>query len=459
MAAVIMTPLIFCLVLWFLVIKNIFDNPDLNNESRPTHGQLHVILFFGIMEYLSLQQVPAGCIYRVQDKESKISDLMYSSQGSRAAYALAGITFDWMERVIIFSPLLILMKLFILGNPVPELVDFQVGFCFSIYDLTKVLINFHTVSYFFDKKELVIKLSGLFSALLYSVQASIAMSTFGNFEEQSTANKIVARLSFIRTSFNMLFPLIPSGNPKIEKMKEVNEHHYGGPLNNFLLMLAHLTFAILLVLFIDSRSNKIKQVNQKKKLPFTSEVDDIKNKEELQAEEEATSKLSSKVTVHKLEKAYPKCYGAYNVSFAIENKQIFTILGPNGAGKSSTLEVLSGVSNRTEGKITYEKQSIEDYNNKNLSFCLQKNYLWEYLTFREHLEIVGRWRGIDEMALHDLIQEIDRALQLEKSLDIKAGELSLGNKRKLNTVLALMASPQILILDEPTEGMDPLSRR
>jgi ABC-type multidrug transport system ATPase subunit len=150
---------------------------------------------------------------------------------------------------------------------------------------------------------------------------------------------------------------------------------------------------------------------------------------------------------------------ATNISFGVEAGNLFTLLGPNGAGKTSVLEVLAGIEPRTDGVAIFEGEHMEKYNNKSLSFCLQKNYLWEHLTFREHLEIVGRWRGLASSDLKHLIKDLDMALQLDKNLDIKANLLSGGNKRKLNTVLALMAAPHIYILDEPTAGMDPMSRR
>ena len=96
---------------------------------------------------------------------------------------------------------------------------------------------------------------------------------------------------------------------------------------------------------------------------------------------------------------------------------------------------------------------------KNLCFCLQKNYLWEYLTFEEHVKIIGSWRGIDDKAISELLSDVDKGLDIGKNLRIKAVHLSGGNQRKLNTVLALLSAPKIYILDEPTAGMDPKSRR
>jgi ABC-type multidrug transport system ATPase subunit len=123
------------------------------------------------------------------------------------------------------------------------------------------------------------------------------------------------------------------------------------------------------------------------------------------------------------------------------------------------LDVLCGITDRTNGNIIYEGDPIDSYRMKNLSFCLQKNYLWEYLTFEEHIRIVGEWRGLDPETITQLLSEIDSGLDVGKNMRINALHLSGGNQRKLNTILALLSAPKIFILDEPTAGMDPKSRR
>jgi ABC-type multidrug transport system ATPase subunit len=90
---------------------------------------------------------------------------------------------------------------------------------------------------------------------------------------------------------------------------------------------------------------------------------------------------------------------------------------------------------------------------------LQDNFLWEHLTFREHIEVLAYWRGMSKTLTDSLMDNLSKGLDIGKNMDIKAIDLSGGNKRKLNTFLALMSSPKVFILDEPTAGMDPSSRR
>jgi hypothetical protein len=263
LGAMIFFPLAYCVCMWFLVIQEVFDNQAFWNGRRPTHHQLHVLLFLGIMEYLSLQQVPAGCIYRVQDTESRITHFMYSSRGSKAAYALAGITFDWLERMILYPLLIMLMKICVLGSPGIDLKDLSLALCFSIYDMTKILLNFHTVSYLFDHKESLIKFSGLLSTLFYSFQMSGSMVSFSDFESTKLEMSVISRGSYIRSGFNMLVPLVPDGNPYIDSLKQRNADLHGGALLNFAVMMCHVALAVAVVLVIDFMSLRIKKAGRK----------------------------------------------------------------------------------------------------------------------------------------------------------------------------------------------------
>lgn len=451
----ILTPLFVIVVVWFLILKKLIDGIK-DEQTKPTAEQLYILLFIAATEYLSLYQVPGGCLFRIQDRETRITYFLYSSGGSKAAYALAGITYDWIERLVLGLFNLLVIKAMITGSPVPRSVDLAVIFFFSMYDMTKILFNFHCFSYLFDKRETILKFGGLLSFLLYMIEFIPVSISLVFFKSESLGS--ISRGSFIRSGINLMATLIPDGSATVDDLKRTNIAIHGGLAVNAGVMAVHLLLALALVLFIDSRSSRKKRKPQAKDERVVG--DDLRDLDEIRREERYLESSLAKVHVSGLEKVYPnKFIAAYNVSFGVEDKQLFTLLGPNGAGKTSVLEVLSGIIPRTQGFISFEGEPIDQYNNKHLSFCLQKNYLWEYLSFREHLQIVGKWRGLGDEALGQLIQEIDISLQLDKNLDIKASKLSGGNKRKLNTVLALMAAPHIYILDEPTAGMDPISRR
>lgn len=456
LVALLILPLLFGAILWYLLLKKFYDDPN-PSEYLPTREQAYILLYLAITEYLGTQQIPEACILRIQDKETRITHFMYSAQGSKSAYALAGIIFDLIERFTVSLIVSSVYHAMVMGSPLISPAGLGIICLYSIYDITKTLIIFHSVSYLFDKRDTLIKFSGLLSSLLYSLSIGISSSTFVFFKNMNM--EALSRISFIRSGFNLVVLLFPVGNHKYDEIKDESIKIYGGFWPNFITMIIHLLLALGLVLFIDSRSDRIKMKVQKKD-PRVVEGADMRNIEELKAEENNWNTHLPAISVQQIEMVYPnKFLAAQNVSFGVEPGTLFTLLGPNGAGKTSVLEVLAGIEMRTEGVVVFEKEHIDKYKNKKLSFCLQKNYLWEHITFRQHLEIVGHWRGIERSELQKFISDIDIALQLGKNLDIEAHLLSGGNKRKLNTVLALMAAPHIYILDEPTAGMDPASRR
>ncbi|KAM4642187.1 retinal-specific phospholipid-transporting ATPase ABCA4 [Discoglossus pictus] len=142
--------------------------------------------------------------------------------------------------------------------------------------------------------------------------------------------------------------------------------------------------------------------------------------------------------------------------------ECFGLLGVNGAGKTTTFKMLTGDISVTSGDATVAGYSIlsdiADVH-QNTGYCPQFDAIDELLTGREHLQLYGRLRGVPEDEV-DMVADwgIDR-LGLNKYADHPVGTYSGGNKRKLSTAIALIGCPPVVLLDEPTTGMDPQSRR
>uniref|UniRef100_A0A8D1Q405 ABC transporter domain-containing protein n=1 Tax=Sus scrofa TaxID=9823 RepID=A0A8D1Q405_PIG len=142
---------------------------------------------------------------------------------------------------------------------------------------------------------------------------------------------------------------------------------------------------------------------------------------------------------------------------------ITALLGHSGAGKTTLLNILSGLSVPTSGSVTI-------YNNKlsavadleNLSqltgVCPQVNVQFGFLTVRENLRLFAQIKGIQPQGAEQEVQRVLRDLEMENIQDILAQNLSGGQKRKLTLGIAILGDPQVLLLDEPTAGSDPLSR-
>ena len=151
-----------------------------------------------------------------------------------------------------------------------------------------------------------------------------------------------------------------------------------------------------------------------------------------------------------------------DVSFDIKKGEIIVMIGPNGAGKSSIINTVSGAIPATDGTLTLggkdpskKFQGIQNC----LGIVFQDNVIINLLSIREHLEIFGRFRGIDEQVLQDAIDFFADNLQLKEMLPNRAGDLSGGQKRKLCIALALLGNPPIIIMDEPTAGVDVQARQ
>ena len=158
------------------------------------------------------------------------------------------------------------------------------------------------------------------------------------------------------------------------------------------------------------------------------------------------------VELKKVTKAFGKKVAVDNVSIAIDKGEIFGFLGPNGAGKTTTIRCLMDFIRPTSGVVKLFGKELGDsdktYKNR-IGFLSADSVLYDNWTGQAHIDYVTRVRGIQQNA-HELAQQF--------GLDLKAKvrHLSSGNKQKLGVILAIMHKPELLVLDEPTRGLDPI---
>jgi ABC-type multidrug transport system ATPase subunit len=168
--------------------------------------------------------------------------------------------------------------------------------------------------------------------------------------------------------------------------------------------------------------------------------------------------------VEGLKKKYAgkQSYAVDDVSFKIKRGEIIVMIGPNGAGKSSIINTVSGAIPATCGTLQLGQDDPSDHFagiQKCLGIVFQDNVIIKLLSIREHLEIYGTLRGIEEDVLQQSIDFFADTLQLKEMLPNRAGDLSGGQKRKLCIALALLGNPPIIIMDEPTAGVDVQARQ
>lgn len=168
------------------------------------------------------------------------------------------------------------------------------------------------------------------------------------------------------------------------------------------------------------------------------------------------------VVADNLEKRYGNFYAVKNNSFSIKKGEIFGLLGPNGAGKSTSFKMMCGLSKPTSG--TAKIMGIDILNNpekarSNLGYMAQKFSLYGSLTVRQNLEFFAAAYGIKFLERKKRVEEIIDVFNFKDVENQKAQDLPLGFKQRLSMACALIHNPPILFLDEPTSGVDVVTRR
>jgi ABC-2 type transport system ATP-binding protein len=149
-----------------------------------------------------------------------------------------------------------------------------------------------------------------------------------------------------------------------------------------------------------------------------------------------------------------------NVSFDVEEGEIFGFLGPNGAGKSTTIRVLCTLSQPTSGKVEvagYDVVKDDSEVRKHIGLVSEKLIMYNELTARENLKLFGKLYDIPDEGLAKKIDELLEFVHMEKWADARIGTFSTGMKQRINVIRAMVNQPEILFLDEPTLGLDPQS--
>lgn len=162
-----------------------------------------------------------------------------------------------------------------------------------------------------------------------------------------------------------------------------------------------------------------------------------------------------------LTKKYGDFTAVDNISFNVEDGEIFGLLGPNGAGKSTTVSMISTVLPSTKGEIIVNNRSLRENPmdcKKIMGIVPQDLALYEALSAKDNLEFFGSLYGLYGKELKNRIEEVLEIIQLKDKKDQDVCEFSGGMKRRVNIGVALMNNPKLLILDEPTVGIDPQSR-
>lgn len=153
-----------------------------------------------------------------------------------------------------------------------------------------------------------------------------------------------------------------------------------------------------------------------------------------------------------LGKKFKKQTAVDNLSLRIERNTVYGLLGPNGAGKSTTLKMITGMLRPTSGSIRFDGHEWNRQDLSRIGALIEAPSLYDNLTAVENLKVRTTMLGLPESHIEEVLRTVDLTDTGRK----RAGQFSMGMKQRLGIALALLNDPRLLILDEPTNGLDPL---
>ncbi|MDF2838605.1 MAG: ABC-type multidrug transport system, ATPase component [Evtepia sp.] len=165
--------------------------------------------------------------------------------------------------------------------------------------------------------------------------------------------------------------------------------------------------------------------------------------------------MSNLITTRGLCKQYKAAVCVKDLDLTVPEGGIYGFLGPNGAGKSTTMKMILGLAKPTSGTITVFDEEMSSRNRlsilKEIGSLIESPSYYGHLTGMENLKIISTLKGVEEKDVTRVLEIV----RLEKQKDKRVGQYSMGMKQRLGLACALLGNPKLLILDEPTNGLDP----
>lgn len=172
--------------------------------------------------------------------------------------------------------------------------------------------------------------------------------------------------------------------------------------------------------------------------------------------------MENVITIENLSKSFGEVKAVRNLSFRVKEGELFAFLGVNGAGKSTTINIICGQLAKDGGKVVVNGNDLDEGSSeirKDLGVVFQNSVLDSALSVEDNLESRAALYGITGEAFKQRLEELADLLEFKDLLKRTLGKLSGGQRRRIDVARALLHKPKILILDEPTTGLDPQTRK
>lgn len=161
--------------------------------------------------------------------------------------------------------------------------------------------------------------------------------------------------------------------------------------------------------------------------------------------------------VENISKSYGSNLAVDNLSFSVKEGEIFGLLGANGAGKTTTFRIIMGLLDADSGNVTLNGKKIDYKITDKIGFVTEERSLLTKLTVKEQIIYYGILKGMTEEKILDKLDEWLKKFHIEEYKNRKIKELSKGNQQKIQFISAIINEPELLILDEPFTGLDPIN--
>ena len=166
------------------------------------------------------------------------------------------------------------------------------------------------------------------------------------------------------------------------------------------------------------------------------------------------------IEVRGLRKVYRQITALDGIDISVRPGELFGLLGPNGAGKTTTVKILLGLTRPTSGEAFIGGLPVSDpESRRSVGYLPEGHKIPNYLTARQALSIFGRMSGLDTATIQKRSVELLETLRIGQWIDVRIKKFSKGMTQRLGLAIALIHSPKVLLLDEPTDGVDPVGRR